>query len=86
MTTLLLAIIYISFISLGLPDGLLGAGWPSMYPELNVPVSYVGTCLAPPLFGLIANHISASLFPLFILCFLALMALMHERLIISSGI
>ena len=42
MTTLLLAIIYISFISLGLPDGLLGAGWPSIYPELNVPVSYAG--------------------------------------------
>ena len=42
MTTLLLPIIYISFISLGLPDGLLGAGWPSMYPELNVPISYAG--------------------------------------------
>ena len=40
MTTLLLVIIYLSFISLGLPDGLLGAGWPSMYPELNVPLSY----------------------------------------------
>ena len=39
---LLLAIIYLSFISLGLPDGLLGAGWPTMYPELLVPVSYAG--------------------------------------------
>lgn len=47
--------------------------------------AYVGTCLAPPLFGLIANHISASLFPLFILCLLVVMALMHERLIIKSG-
>ena len=42
MVHLLLAIIYISFISLGLPDGLLGAGWPTMYLELGVPVSYAG--------------------------------------------
>ena len=39
---LLLAIIYISFISLGLPDGLLGSAWPVMYGELAVPVSYAG--------------------------------------------
>jgi fucose permease len=39
---LLLALIYVSFISLGLPDGLLGAAWPSMYGELSVPVSYAG--------------------------------------------
>lgn len=42
MFHLLLAIIYISFISLGLPDGLLGAAWPTMGPELGVPVSYAG--------------------------------------------
>ena len=42
MIHLLLAIIYLSFISLGLPDGLLGAAWPTMYPELNVPVSCAG--------------------------------------------
>lgn len=42
MFHLLLAIIYISFISLGLPDGLLGAAWPTMGPELNAPVSYAG--------------------------------------------
>ena len=42
MISLLLAIIYLSFISLGLPDGLLGAAWPSMYQEINVPVSYAG--------------------------------------------
>ena len=42
MIHLLLIIIYISFISLGLPDGLLGAGWPTMYPQLQVPVSYSG--------------------------------------------
>lgn len=42
MYGLLLAIIYLIFISLGLPDSLLGSGWPVMYPELNVPVSYMG--------------------------------------------
>lgn len=42
MVHLMLAVIYLSFISLGLPDGLLGAAWPSMYPELNIPFSYAG--------------------------------------------
>ncbi|MCD7744996.1 MAG: MFS transporter, partial [Lachnospiraceae bacterium] len=39
MTHLLLFIIYIAFISLGLPDALLGSAWPSIYPEFSVPVS-----------------------------------------------
>ena len=42
MVHLLLAIIYLSFISLGLPDGLLGSAWPSMYPEFGVSVDYAG--------------------------------------------
>lgn len=42
MIQLLLAVIYISFISLGLPDSLLGSAWPVMYPEFGVPVSYAG--------------------------------------------
>ena len=42
MVLLLLAIIYLAFISLGLPDALLGAAWPSMYPQFDVPVSYAG--------------------------------------------
>ena len=42
MIHLLLAVIYISFISLGLPDALLGSAWPTMYPQLDVPVSYAG--------------------------------------------
>jgi len=42
MVHLLLAVIYVSFISLGLPDGLLGAAWPTMYPQFGVPVSYAG--------------------------------------------
>ncbi len=40
--SLLLAIIYAAFISLGLPDALLGAAWPSIHTELSVPVSYGG--------------------------------------------
>lgn len=42
MFQLLLVIIYLSFISLGLPDALLGSAWPAIYPQLNVPVSYAG--------------------------------------------
>lgn len=42
MFSLLLAIIYISFISLGLPDSLLGSAWPIMYRELSAPISYAG--------------------------------------------
>ena len=42
MTGFLLSIIYLSFISLGLPDGLLGAAWPVMCVEMDVPVSYAG--------------------------------------------
>ncbi len=42
MAHLLLVIIYLAFISLGLPDALLGAAWPSMYPQFDVPVSYAG--------------------------------------------
>ena len=42
MISFLLAIIYLSFVSLGLPDALLGASWPMMQVEFNVPVSYAG--------------------------------------------
>ena len=42
MTQLLLAIIYLAFISLGLPDSLLGSAWPTMYIQFDVPISYAG--------------------------------------------
>lgn len=42
MISLLLAVIYIAFISLGLPDSLLGAGWPVMHAELGAPLSAAG--------------------------------------------
>jgi fucose permease len=41
-TMLLLIVIYLSFISLGLPDSLLGSAWPSMYNILKVPLHYAG--------------------------------------------
>ena len=42
MYSLLLALIYVAFISLGLPDSLLGSGWPVMHSDLNVPISFMG--------------------------------------------
>ena len=42
MVHLLLAVIYLSFISLGLPDSLLGSAWPVMHADLGVPTSWAG--------------------------------------------
>ena len=42
MVSLLIAIIYLSFISLGLPDALLGSAWPTMHREMGVAVSAAG--------------------------------------------
>lgn len=39
---LLLLVIYLAFISLGLPDSLLGSAWPAMFGDLGVPVDYAG--------------------------------------------
>ena len=42
MASLLLAVIYLSFVSLGLPDSVLGSAWPVMHTQFSVPVSYAG--------------------------------------------
>ena len=42
MVSLLLPVIYLAFISLGLPDSLLGSAWPVMYQELGTSVSAAG--------------------------------------------
>ena len=42
MISLLLAVIYAAFISLGLPDALLGSAWPIMHAQMEVPLSYAG--------------------------------------------
>ena len=57
MVHLLLAIIYLAFISLGLPDGLLGAAWPSMYPGFGVSVSYAGAVSMIVAFGTIISSL-----------------------------
>ena len=51
MYSLLLALIYIAFISLGLPDSLLGSGWPAMRADLGVPVSFGRNHRFQPVFG-----------------------------------
>ena len=66
MFSLLLALIYVSFISLGLPDGLLGSAWPSMYPGLGVPVSGAGAlsmiiCVGTILSSLSTDHLTRRL-------------------------
>ena len=43
--------------------------------------AYTGSTLMPPLFGLIANHISIGLYPVYLGCLLVLMAFMHERVV-----
>jgi len=43
--------------------------------------AYVGTCLMPPLFGLIASHVSVALLPVYLLVLLVLMAVMNERVV-----
>ena len=57
MFHLLIVIIYVAFISLGLPDGLLGAAWPSVYPELMVPVSYAGAVSMTVALGTIVSSL-----------------------------
>lgn len=42
MAAILIAVIYLAFVSMGLPDALLGSAWPSIYGQMKVPVSYAG--------------------------------------------
>lgn len=59
MYSLLLAIIYIAFISLGLPDSLLGSAWPVMHEGLGVPVSYAGAVTMIIAGGTIVSSLSS---------------------------
>ena len=59
MIQLLLPLIYLAFISLGLPDSLLGSAWPSMYPLLGVPVSYAGILSMIISFGTIVSSLNS---------------------------
>ena len=48
MATILLIVIYIAFIGLGIPDSLLGAAWPEIYKELDIPVSWASLIYFQP--------------------------------------
>lgn len=57
MYTLLLLLIYLAFISLGLPDSLLGSAWPVIHRELQVPLSYAGAVTMIVSFGTICSSL-----------------------------
>lgn len=59
MVQLLLPVIYLAFISLGLPDSLLGSAWPTMYVEFGVPVSYMGVISAIISLGTIVSSLQS---------------------------
>lgn len=59
MVTLLLAVIYLAFISLGLPDSMLGSAWPSMFVDFDVPVSFAGIISAIIAFGTIISSLAS---------------------------
>lgn len=42
MYVLMLSLVYLAFVSLGLPDSLLGSGWPAIHQDLQVPISHMG--------------------------------------------
>jgi fucose permease len=55
----LLLLAYFAFISLGLPDGLIGVGWPSIAPDLGVPLDAVGLLLIAGTTGYITSSVAA---------------------------
>lgn len=59
MFSILLPIIYIAFISLGLPDSLIGSAWPAMHETLNVPVSYAGIITMTISVGTVISSLAA---------------------------
>lgn len=48
--------------------------------------AYVGICFMPPIFGYIANHVSVSLYPVYLLAILVLMAVMHEKMLLKAAV
>lgn len=47
---------------------------------VQMAAAYAGTCLMPPLFGLVANHITVALMPLYLAALLLVMIVMHEKM------
>jgi len=60
MATLLLLVIYLTFISLGLPDSLLGAAWPVMRHDLEAPLGAAGALSFTVTIGTIVSALSTS--------------------------
>lgn len=57
MVSLLLIVIYLAFVSLGLPDSLLGCSWPVMQLDFNVPLSYAGAVSMVIAFGTVISSV-----------------------------
>ncbi|MFF0820398.1 MFS transporter [Micromonospora haikouensis] len=55
----LLLLAYLAFVSLGLPDGLLGVGWPSMRADFDVPTEAVGLMLTAGTTGYLTASVLA---------------------------
>ncbi|WP_432910091.1 hypothetical protein [Treponema sp. OMZ 805] len=47
--------------------------------------AYAGTCLMPPIFGLVANHIGVALMPLYLAVILIVMIFMHEKMLTKTA-
>lgn len=59
MIGLLIGIIYLSFFGLGLPDSMLGAAWPTIFTDIDVPVSGAGIISAIIAFGTILSSLAS---------------------------
>lgn len=57
MATVLLIVIFVSYISLGIPDSLFGAAWPAIYSEFGLPVSYANFITVIHSLGTIASSL-----------------------------
>ncbi len=57
MATVLLIVIFVSYISLGIPDSLFGAAWPAIYSEFALPVSYANFITVIHSIGTIASSL-----------------------------
>lgn len=53
---------------------------------IQMACAYVGICFMPPIFGFIANHVSVSLYPVYLLAILVLMAVMHEKMLLKAAV
>ena len=56
-----------------------GAGHSQAIIGIQMASAYIGTCLMPPLFGLLAQHVSIALMPVYLLVILVLMAILQEK-------